>query len=251
MYSIITLILVLVTFFFVKKKQPLPEALKKGVIAAFFASGLIYAIYYAFYFCHILPYLNWDFEHIFLTLPISTVTIMSVFLSPEFQFIMYSIIVIILIFATLFFLKEKFPLPEALKKGIIASFFISALIYAIYADIGWTKWLVTDVKNYQGLSTEDKLRKMDDGLYEFALQTKNIVDDGYQIYSSYDYAKRRIQYFLLPLKKSDQAKYIIVIGDNDARYDSSSRIFTSGKTTIVNVEPVLVFAQNAYILKRL
>lgn len=195
--------------------------------------------------------MNWDIQHIFMTLPISTATIMSVFLSPEFQMIEYFIIAVILITGTFFFVKRNHSLPDAIRKAIIASFFISALIYAVHAEIGWTKWIITDCKNYRGLSTEDRLRKMDDGLYEFALQAKVIVDDDYQIFSSYDYAKRRMQYFLLPSHRRDEAKYIIVIGDNDGRYDSSSHIFTSGKTTIVRVEPVLVFAQNAYILKRL
>jgi hypothetical protein len=201
--------------------------------------------------------MKWDIQHMFLSTPITGVTILSVFLSPEFRFIVYFIIVITLVLGTLFFVK-KYPLTDAIKKGIIAAFFTSALVYAIYADIGWTKWLVTDVKNYWGLSTEDKLRKMYDGMYEFSMQAKKVINDDYKIYSSYLQEPRLVQYFLLPLNRRanelymrEKASYIVVIKDTEARYDPILRIFTQGETIINNVDLVLMFAQDAYILKRL
>jgi hypothetical protein len=194
--------------------------------------------------------MNWDIQHIFLTPPITGVTINSVFLSPEFRVIVYLIIAVILVFGTIFFTTKKFLLSDALRKAIIAAFFASGLLYAIHADIGWTTWLMTDIRNYWGLSTGDKLRTMESGLYEFALHAKQIVTDDYQIYSSSDYAQKRTQYFLLPLHKRAQAPYIIVIVDNEARFDPRTRIFTRGETIIANVEPVLMFAKDAYILRR-
>jgi hypothetical protein len=201
--------------------------------------------------------MKWDIQHIFLTTPITGITILSVFLSPEFRSIVYFIIVITLVLGTLFFVK-KYPLTEAVKKGIITAFFTSALVYAIYADIGWTRWLVTDVKNYRGLSTEDKLRKMYDGTYEFSMQAKKAINDDYKIYSSYFQEPRLVEYFLLPLNKRanepymrEKASYIVVIKDTEARYDPVLRTFTQGETIIDNVDLVLMFAQDAYILKRL
>jgi hypothetical protein len=194
--------------------------------------------------------MHWDIQHIFMTSPITESTINSVFLSPEFRIIIYLLIAVLLIFATLYFSAKKIALPDALRKAIIIAFFASGLIYAIHADIGWTRWIITDVKKYWGMSTEDKLRKMDGDLYEFSLQAKKVVNDDYQIFSSNDYAKNRLQYLLLPLHKREQAPYIIIIADHEARFDVRTRLFTRGKVTIVNAKPVLVFAQNAYILKR-
>jgi hypothetical protein len=195
--------------------------------------------------------MNWDLQHIFLTPPISGMTILSVFLSPEFRIIVYLFIGIILVFGALsFILVKKIALPNAFRKAIISAFFASGLLYAIHADIGWTTWLITDVKNYWGLSTEDKLRKMEDGLYEFALQAKKIVTDDYEIYSSYEYPKKRTQYFLIPRHKREQAPYIIVFADNEARFDPLTHVFTRGETMIANAELVLAFEEYAYILKR-
>lgn len=194
--------------------------------------------------------MNWDIQHIFMTLPISGVTINHVFLSLEFRIILYSLIAVILILGTVYFTRKKFALREAFQKAVLAAFFVSGLLYAIHADTGWTKWLVSDLKNYGGLSTEDKLKKMDDGLYEFVLQAQKILDDDYQIYSSNNYIETRTQYYLLPLNKRPLAPYIIVIADEEARFDQSTGVFRYGETTINNVKPVLVFAQNAYILKR-
>lgn len=194
--------------------------------------------------------MTWNVENIFMTPPIAGTTINSVFLSPEFMIIVYLLIAIILIFGTLYFKAKKIALPDAFRKAIIAAFFVSGLIYAIHSDIGWTTWLITDTRSFWGLSTEDKLIKMDGLLYEFIIQTKKIVNDDYQIYSSNDYVEHRIQYFLLPLHKREQASYIIVIVDNEARFDYRTRLFTRGKIKIANANPVLVFAQDAYILKR-
>ena len=194
--------------------------------------------------------MTWDIQHIFMTPPITGVTINSVFLSPEFRVIIYILIAIILIFGTLFFATKRYLLPYAFRKAIIIAFFASGLLYAIHADIGWGTWLATDLKNYWGLSTDEKLRKMDDGLYEFVLQAKKIVTNDYQIYSSNVYVYCRTQYYLLPLHRREQAPYIIVIADDEAKFDPRARLFIRGETMIANVEPVLVFAQNAYILKR-
>jgi hypothetical protein len=195
--------------------------------------------------------MNWDLQHIFMTPPIEGVTINSVFLSAEFRIIEYCLIAIILIFGTIYFSTKKFLLPDAFKKAIFTAFFASGLLYAIHADIGWATWLVTDVKNYWGLSTEQKLEKMDGDLYIFALQVKNIVQNDYQIYSSNEYMYYRTQYYLLPLVRHEQAPYIIVIADDQARFYPEKHLFTRGETIITNVEHVLVYAQNAYILKRL
>ena len=170
--------------------------------------------------------MNWNVENIFMTPPITGTTINSVFLSPEFMIIVYLLIAIILIFGTLYFKAKKIALPDAFRKAIIIAFFASGLLYAIHADIGWTTWLVTDVKNYWGLSTEEKLKKSDGELYEFALQAKKIIINDYQIFTSNEYMYFRTQYYLLPLVRHEQASYIIVIADNEAKFDPHMRIFT-------------------------
>jgi hypothetical protein len=194
--------------------------------------------------------MNWDIQHILMTPPITETTINSVFLSPEFRVIVYLLMAILLILGTLLFSVKKMVLPDAFRKAMIAAFFVSGLLYAVHSDIGWATWLMTDAGNFRGLATEDKLKKMDGVLYEFIIEAKKIVTDDYQIYSSNIHVEHRIQYFLLPRHKREQASYIIVIADHEARFDFSTCLFTRGDVKIVNAKPVLVFAQDAYILKR-
>jgi hypothetical protein len=194
--------------------------------------------------------MSWDVQHIFMTPPITGVTINHVLLSPEFRIILFFLIITILTAVTFYFKIKKFSLSYAFKKAVFLAFFSSGLFYAVYADIGWTSWIITDVNKYWGLSTEDKLRRMDDGIYEFSVEAKKILYSDYQLYSSNNYIETRMQYYLLPFYRREQASYIVVIADNDARFDHLSRIFTRGNKTITNVKPVLVFSQNAYILKR-
>lgn len=194
--------------------------------------------------------MRWNIQQIFMTPPIQGNTISSVDLSPEFRIIEYFVIAISLIAATIFFSKKNFSLSDAFRKSIIVAFFTSGLFYAIYADIGWTTWLSTGIKNYGGLSTEQKLEKLDGNLYKFALEARKIITDHYQIYSTNEYMYFRIQYYLLPLVRHEQAPYIVVIADNKADFNPDTRIFTRGATMITNVKPVLIYAQNTYILKR-
>jgi len=194
--------------------------------------------------------MNWDIEHIFLNPPLTGFTILSVFLSPEFRVIVYFVIAVTLATGILYFRKKKYILPDAFRKSIIAAFFISGMLYAIHADIGWARWLATDIEKYRGLSTEEKLRKNDTVIYEFAKKAKQIIDEDYQIYTPYDIAEQRLQYHLLPLHRNKQARYIIVIADNYSVYDKRTGIFTRGETVIANAQPVLVFDPDLYMLRR-
>ena len=193
--------------------------------------------------------MNWDISHIWMTEPIKGVTINDVYLSPEFKIVLYGFMTAILFAVTFYFLRKKSSFSEAFKKAVIAAFFASGLLYALHADIGWTQWCVSDIKKNWGLSTEEKLRNMDDGLYEFQLEAKKIIHADYQLFSSDNHVGARLQYYLLPLHKRDNARYIIVIADKDAHLDQSNHILRRGQR-IYNVEPVLQFAQDAYILKR-
>lgn len=185
-----------------------------------------------------------------MTPPIMGITINTVSLSPEFRAIVYLVIAAALIIGTIAFTSKRYNFPDAFRKSLMAAFFASGILYAVHADIGWGTWLAEDMKKYGGLSTNDKLGAMEGGLYEFALQAQKKVSGDYQVFSSDGYLEHRLQYFLLPQHKREQAPYIVVIADNDARYDPGTRSFTRGAVTVTNVEPILVFAQNAYILKR-
>jgi hypothetical protein len=182
--------------------------------------------------------------------PIRGTTINDVFLSPEFRIIIYCIIAAILFLGTLYLVLKKYSLGKAFQKAVVVAFFTSGIIYAAHADIGWGTWLANDIKNFWGLSTEQKLENLDGDLYRFALQAKKIISSDYELFTSNEYAYFRIQYYLLPAIKRDMAPYIIVILDEEAKYDPPKHTFSRGPITISNVKPILIFAHNAYILKR-
>lgn len=194
--------------------------------------------------------MTWDIQHIFMYPPISGTTINNVFLSPEFRFIIYCIIAICLILVTLYFLIKKYCLREAFQKAILTTFFTSGIIYALHADIGWATWLVTDIKNTWGLSTEQKLEKLDGDLFRFAFQAKKIISSDYELFTADEYTYYRIQYYLLPAVKREKAPYIIIFLDETTQYNHEDFILKIGNTTINNVIPVLRFTNNVYILKR-
>ncbi len=190
-----------------------------------------------------------DFQNLFLTLPINGITINTVPLFPSFTVLVYSAAALVFAFTCIFFLS-KHALPASIKKAVVVSFFSAGLLYAVHADIGWSTWLIHDSRTLAGLKTEEKLSRMEDGLYNFSVAARQVVDGDYALYSSDASLALRIEYFLLPLRKRDQARYLIVAADSQARYDPVSRTFTRGDVKVEQVEPVLVFARNAYILMR-
>ena len=180
---------------------------------------------------------------------INGITINDVPLSSPLVSFLYILIAIILFFSVVIYLK-KYNFLSALKKSVIVTLFSVGMIYAIHADIGWSAWLINDSRAFAGLGTDEKLSRMEGGLYDFTLAARKVIDDDYSLYSSDSYLPLRLEYFLLPYRKRDQAKFIVVLVDQEARYDQATRTFTRGDIKIGQVDPVLVFARDAYILKR-
>jgi hypothetical protein len=188
-------------------------------------------------------------QNLFAMTSISGVTINDVPLSSSFVSLLYILMAIILLCSIVISLKKDVFL-SALKKGVIITFFSVGIVYAIHADIGWSEWLINDSRAFAGLGTEGKLSRMEGGLYDFTLAARKVIDDDYSLYSSDSYLPLRMEYFLLPHRKRDQAKYIVVLADKEAHYDQATRTLTRGDIKIEHVEPVLVFARDAYVLKR-
>lgn len=178
------------------------------------------------------------FQGMFTTMPISGPTINTVLLSPFFITLVYALILLV------------FIIVSPIRKAVVVAFFVSGLVWAFHADIGWITWLRDDVHTYGGLNTDQKLLKMEVGIYDFARAAREVLKKDYLIFASDDTLKLRFEYFLLPLRKREQSSDIVVLGDNAAQYDQTTRTFTRGTLTIVDVDPILVYARNAYILRK-
>jgi len=202
------------------------------------------------YISGIIGTMELSFQQIFATQPIMGVTINTVFLSPSFRQLVYILIGLIVVLGMTVLLMRGAPFAAALKKAIMVALFTSGIVYAVHADIGWSAWLANDARTYAGLRTEDKLLKMEGGLYDFARRARDIIRDDYMVFSTDDYLPHRMEYFLLPLRKRTQAQYIIVIVDRQAEYDQTKGIFTRGDIVISDVELLFSYANDVYILKR-
>ena len=193
--------------------------------------------------------MEFDLQNLFSTPSINGITINDVPLSSSLLGLLYILMAIILVGGIIISLK-KYTFLTAFKKGGIITFFSVGIVYAIHSDIGWSAWVINDNRSFAGLQTDGKLSRMEDGLYDFTLAVRKVLDDDYMLYSSDSYLPLRMEYFLLPYRKRDQAKYIIVLVDKESQYDQTTRTFTRGDVKIDQVDPVLVFARDAYVLKR-
>jgi hypothetical protein len=178
------------------------------------------------------------------------VTINTVALHPVVKSFIVFLIALVLILGTFVFIARKYRFVNAFRKAVVLAFFISGLAYALHADVGWTIWLTRDLKVYGGLGTEEKLLRMEGGLYDFARRARSILPETYQIYSTDVGFQWRMEYFLLPKRKKENAQFIVVIADEPSRYDPAKHQFTRDKVVIEGVDMVSNFASNAYILRR-
>jgi hypothetical protein len=178
------------------------------------------------------------------------VTINTVVLHPAVRSFIFILIALVLIMGTFVFLSRKYRFAGAFRKAVVLAFFISGLAYAIHADVGWTTWLTRDFQTYGGLGTDEKLLRMEGGLYDFARRARGILPETYQIYSSDVAFQWRMEYFLLPKRYKENSQFIVVIADESSRYDPAKRQFTRDKVKIEDVDMVSNYARNAYILRR-
>jgi hypothetical protein len=194
--------------------------------------------------------MDFDLQNLILLLPITGPTINGVMLSPAFRVLIYTLIAVTLCFATIFF-RARNSFPLALRKAFVVAFFLSGLIYAVQGDIVWTSWLITDTKAYAGLTTEEKLSRLEGRFYEFILAARKVIPGDYMLFSSDGHLARRAEYLLLPLRKREQADYIIVLEDKESDYYVASRSFIRGSLKIDRVEPIYFSTPEAYILRRM
>jgi hypothetical protein len=194
--------------------------------------------------------MEWNLQQIFDTPPIMGVTINTVFLHPIARTFLYVFMALALVTATVALLIRKKRFPEALIKASIISFFVSGIVYAAYADIGWSSWLKEDYHAFSGLGTEEKLLRMEGGFYDFIRKARTVLPDTYQIYSTEGAFPWRAEYFLLPKRKKAHAEFIVVIADARSRYDPVKHQLVRDDEKIENVDLALPYAQNAYILRR-
>lgn len=194
--------------------------------------------------------MNFDFQNLVFLQPINGATINTVVLSSAVRNLLYTLAVVTLIISTVFFLfRNAFAI--ALRKAIVIAFFFSGLIYAVQGDIVWTSWLITDTKTYAGLTTDEKLGRFEGPFYEFILSARNVIHGDYMLFSPHTTTAMRTEYFLLPLRKREQADYIVVIQDEESYYNEVDRTFIRGSLKINHLEPIYVMTPGAYILGRM
>jgi hypothetical protein len=194
--------------------------------------------------------MDWDIVQVFTPQPITGVTINTVLLHPVMRTFILILSALALFIAMVAFMIRNNPFVSSIKNAFVITFFVSGLAYTLHADIGWTAWLSHDIKNYAGLGIDEKLSRMEGGYYNIIRMMQNYIDDDYQLYCTNEYIGLRTEYFLLPKRKREQARYIIVLADGEARYDQENRTFTRRDITISPVESVFNYAPDAYVLKK-
>ena len=194
--------------------------------------------------------MSMSFAEIFTHPPIMGVTINTVALSHAARVIIYAAMGTCFIAGLAYFLSRSAPVGTALRKALLLSFFGAGLLAAVHADTGWWDWVSRDYEELGGLSSEGKVSRLEGQLYDFDRRARDVLRDTYRIFASDGYLAYRSEYFLLPYRKAqDDGRDVVVIGDRDARYDPKTRTFTRDKVQLQNMDLVLNYAPQVYVLR--
>ncbi len=194
--------------------------------------------------------MKWTLPDYLMPPPIMGVTINTIWLTPDVRIALYTVMLASLAAGMAIFLLRGTPFAAACRRSLLLAFFTAGILAAVRADIGWSSWIAQDIGRFGGLSTDEKLVKMDGRLYDFVRRAKSVVRGDYTLYSSDTYLPLRGEYFLLPLRNRPNAPFIIVLVDQQAVYDQKRRTFTRGDTVITNVDMVMHYSEQAFVLKR-
>lgn len=191
----------------------------------------------------------WTWDSLFTPPPISGLTINMVAMSPAFRNLLYLVIGLSLAASLVLFLMRH-PFASALKRSVAITFFIAGLLYSFHADYGWSVWVSQDRDQFGGLTTEEKLLKLEGRWYEFIRRAGEVIPDEYMIYSSNQYLSQRGEYFLLPKRKRAQANTLIILNDSQVTFDQKKRVLVRGTMRYENVEPLLMYHPAAFVVRK-
>jgi hypothetical protein len=173
-----------------------------------------------------------------------------IYIPPSFTIMIYCVIISITTVIAVFFIMKKTSLVQAYRKSIVIAFFCAGFLYLVYSERTWYTWVREDLNTYSGYSTEAKTGIFLGSLYDFIRVTREVLQyNDYVIYSSRGATRLKTQYYLLPRRNRVNAKYIIVLYDNDAAYDDRTKTFIRGDMHTENAELLFRSALGAYILR--
>lgn len=194
--------------------------------------------------------MEWTLEQLLTPPPIMGTTINTIVLGVEVRIVIYAAICISFIVALLFFLHSKNSFFPALNKSVLVSFFASGLLYAVHADLGWATWVVQDFQAFADTTIDERLQKIEGRYYDFVRLAKKEIPATYMLYCGDSDIALRVEYFLLPARKKENSEVVIVLADNEARYDIYEQTLTIGTVRYTNVEPLLMYLPNVYMVKK-
>jgi hypothetical protein len=191
-----------------------------------------------------------SWQQLLLPPPVSGVTINTVWISPAARTVLYGAMAAAFAAGFFAFFTKRYPAAAAVRRGVLAALFAAGILYSLRADFGWSLWVRQDLRTFGGLTTEEKLLKLDGALYDFVRRARTVLPGDYMLFSPDQYLLWRTEYLLLPLRKRTTAPTVIVLADPQASYDPRTGIFTRGDLRREGMAPLLQFGPDAFIVTR-
>lgn len=167
------------------------------------------------------------------------------------------VLIVVVLAATLVLLKKKHGLKEAVRYGVLLSFILAGFFHAAASELLWGKWLCADWQSFSVVGSGNKPAAIDGDFYKFILQCKkSLGGSNYSLYphvrldnGAMNYYDRKLEYYLLPARKTLKSGYIIVLNDTSVTFDETTGVFKGEDGTLLFATLLHKFAPEAYMLK--
>jgi hypothetical protein len=134
----------------------------------------------------------------------------------------------------------------AITKAVVISFVAAGILFALRMDYTWYMMWRLDSASLSHKSLDERVFLVDGtGAYEFAEEVKKIVPMGENVRIYGGDVAVKLKYYLLPLKVSDNGKYIAVCKGSTLTYDSVRKVLRGVDAVIANnVSLIKVFKED-------
>jgi hypothetical protein len=135
---------------------------------------------------------------------------------------------------------------STIMKSVVVSFIAAGMLFALRMDYTWYMMWRLDSASLSHKSLDERVSLVDGtGAYAFAEEVKKIIPPGENVRIYGGDVAVKLKYYLLPLKVSDNGKYIAVCKGSALTYDPAGKVLRGVDAVIANnVSLIKVFKED-------
>jgi hypothetical protein len=178
----------------------------------------------------------------------TTVNFVSTPLFADYPFLA-PLYVLLLLVAVCMIAVQRPPRIVSVTRSLILSCVIAGTLFALRMDYTWYMQWRADRASLGRMSVEDRISRVEGtGAYDLARSVKQVVPPGGTVRIFAGALEGKVKYYLLPVKVSRTASYIVVYKDLAVKFDPARRtLMRDNDIVATNVELLGTFGNDGFL----